>query len=295
MSCSSAGGVDQVLLALGEAEHARRPRASSGRRRRSGAPSSRRASRASAAPWRAGRPAARRAPCVRCSSSSPRSWACDARAQDVVLEDEQHDGGEADRADAECAVGERDAGGQQRGRELRRQRRDEASAASRGTGTSREQKQRCPPTSTKLSDVRGHEDDAARARRTRTHRRRPGSARQPEAFDRAARRRSGNSAQMARLISRFRCHGRRNSVASITMARDAEGDGRRRAEQRHREHERQERAREAEAADLERQQLAADREHEQQPDERERAASRRASLVQDRAPPASTSEQQVDA
>ena len=37
----------------------------------------------------------------------------DAGAQEV-LEDEQHDRGEADRADAEVAVGEGDAGGQQR-------------------------------------------------------------------------------------------------------------------------------------------------------------------------------------
>ena len=58
----------------------------------------------------------------------------DAGAQQV-LEDEQHDRGEADGADAEPPVAEGDAGGQQRRRELRRQRRSRrASGGSRGTG-----------------------------------------------------------------------------------------------------------------------------------------------------------------
>ena len=38
-----------------------------------------------------------------------------------VLEHEQHDGEQPDRADADLAVAERDAGGEQAGRELRRE------------------------------------------------------------------------------------------------------------------------------------------------------------------------------
>ena len=264
------GGVDQVLLALVEAEHASRPRASSARRPRNGARSSRRAWTASAGPSTAGPSAARRARAcaARAPRRAPRAWTLVRR---MYRKMSSTTAASADRADAEVPVGEGDAGGQQAGRELRRQRGDErAQHHARRRRRSRARARRRPARSSACSR---HERRAGRPPANHSG---SSSCRVGRRARRSSgRRASGNVANVARLTSarssgrrdrRRRRRARRRTPSATAGAGPssamASTSARNEPERRR-------------PADLEAEHLAAEREHEQQPEQRRAAASRR--------------------
>ena len=79
----------------------------------------------------------------------------------------------------------------------------------------------------------------------------------------------GNQTHTARFI-RLRCQGRREQNASISGGQHADRGGRRGAEQRHRQDERQERAGDPDPAELNREDVAADGQDQQEQDELDR-------------------------
>ncbi len=188
----------------------------------------------------------------------------DAGAQDVEEDEEDHRG-QADRRHAEVPVGEGDARRQEPGGELRRQRRDEGSEH--------------PADRDAVADA-GRRGDHGEVEGVGRHEDAEDGGGEPEGVpiagvEVADQRADGEPAEQRERrergdVDEQAVQGASRNDPVDQRAGDREGGGRRRAEQRHRQDDRQERARQAQALDLKAEQFAAGGEHEEQAEQRQR-------------------------